>query len=65
MNNFQLYSKYYDLLYNDKDYKSESEYVYNSLNKLLKPKQKHIPPCTDLLKPSMEKISSLKTTVIV
>ena len=33
MNNFNLYSKYYDLLYNDKDYKSESEYVYNCLKK--------------------------------
>lgn len=32
MRNFNLYSKYYDLLYKDKDYKSESDYVFNSLN---------------------------------
>ena len=25
--NFKLYSKYYDLLYNDKDYHSEIEYI--------------------------------------
>jgi SAM-dependent methyltransferase len=29
--NFKLYSKYYDLLYKDKDYKLESDYVYNKL----------------------------------
>jgi len=31
MENFKLYSKYYDLLYKDKDYKLESEYVYDTL----------------------------------
>jgi predicted TPR repeat methyltransferase len=33
MENFNLYSKYYDLLYVDKDYESESDYVYSSLKK--------------------------------
>lgn len=31
---FNLYSKYYDMLYLDKDYKSESEYVIELLNNL-------------------------------
>lgn len=29
--NFNLYSQYYDLLYKDKPYKEESEYVFNTL----------------------------------
>jgi predicted TPR repeat methyltransferase len=33
MENFKLYSKYYDLLYKDKDYKVESEYVLSVLNR--------------------------------
>ena len=33
MENFKLYSKYYDLLYRDKDYKVESEYVYSILKR--------------------------------
>jgi SAM-dependent methyltransferase len=33
MENFKLYSKYYDLLYRDKDYKVESEYVYAILKR--------------------------------
>jgi SAM-dependent methyltransferase len=32
MSNFKSYSKYYDLLYKDKDYKAESDYVFNALN---------------------------------
>jgi len=32
MSNFNLYSKYYDLLYKHKDYKAESDYVFNALN---------------------------------
>lgn len=31
MPNFQKYSEYYDLLYRDKDYKSESQYVINKI----------------------------------
>ena len=31
MDNFQLYGQYYDLLYADKDYDKESEYVINKL----------------------------------
>ncbi len=31
MSNFNNYSKYYDLLYKDKDYKAESNYVFNLL----------------------------------
>ena len=31
-NNFELYAAYYDLLYKDKNYKAESEYVFNALN---------------------------------
>ena len=31
MKNFELYSKYYDLLYKDKNYEVESNYVYESL----------------------------------
>jgi hypothetical protein len=31
--NFDLYSKYYDLLYSDKDYFEESKYVYDLLTK--------------------------------
>lgn len=31
MENFKLYSQYYDLLYKDKDYKSEADYVINIL----------------------------------
>ena len=30
---FNLYSKYYDLLYSDKDYSSESDYVIQTLDK--------------------------------
>ncbi len=33
--NFKLYSAYYDLLYQDKDYKSEAAYVHYHLRKLL------------------------------
>lgn len=33
MSNFNNYSKYYDLLYKDKDYKAESDYVYACLKK--------------------------------
>ncbi len=29
--NFNLYSTYYDLLYNNKDYESESNYILNIL----------------------------------
>ncbi len=32
--NFQDYSKYYDLLYKDKDYKGESDYVLHKLKKI-------------------------------
>ena len=31
MNNFLKYSKYYDLLYGDKDYDQESEYIFKHL----------------------------------
>lgn len=31
MSNFNKYSQYYDLLYQDKNYKTESDYVYKSL----------------------------------
>ncbi|RZK18094.1 MAG: class I SAM-dependent methyltransferase, partial [Flavobacterium sp.] len=31
VNNFQNYSKYYDLLYKDKNYKAESSYVAETL----------------------------------
>lgn len=34
MSNFNHYSQYYDLLYNDKNYKAEADYVYNSLKAL-------------------------------
>src|SRR6478609_9097939 len=34
MNNFNKYSQYYDLLYQDKNYKTEADYVYNSLNSI-------------------------------
>ena len=30
---FDLYSKYYDLLYKDKPYETESDYVFNTLTK--------------------------------
>lgn len=33
MNNFQLYSQYYDLLYKDKNYVAEAEYVAKTLKK--------------------------------
>lgn len=33
MSNFNNYAKYYDLLYKDKDYKAESDYVYACLKK--------------------------------
>lgn len=33
MDNFNLYSKYYDLLYRDKDYAGEAKYVYETLLK--------------------------------
>lgn len=32
MTNFQQYSKYYDLLYKDKNYKEESQYVIDKIN---------------------------------
>lgn len=32
---FNTYSTYYDLLYQDKDYQKEADYVYNTLNKYL------------------------------
>lgn len=31
MSNFQLYSAYYDLLYKDKDYKAESDYIIQTM----------------------------------
>lgn len=34
INNFNLYSKYYDLLYNDKEYESEVFYVIRSIKKV-------------------------------
>jgi SAM-dependent methyltransferase len=34
MSNFNNYAKYYDLLYKDKDYKAESDYVYACLKKI-------------------------------
>lgn len=34
MSNFEAYSKYYDLLYKNKDYKSESDYVINCLTEM-------------------------------
>jgi len=40
-NNFDLYSLYYNLLYQDKDYFAEAEYVYNNLSTYL-PKLKNI-----------------------
>ncbi len=33
MSNFKAYSKYYDLLYKDKNYKAESDYVHALINK--------------------------------
>ncbi len=33
MKNFNEYSKYYDLLYKDKNYSKEAEYVFNSISK--------------------------------
>ena len=36
---FEKYAKYYDLLYKDKDYKAESEYI-SSLIKKYMPKAK-------------------------
>lgn len=42
MSNFKLYSQYYDLLYKDKDYVSEAEYV-------IKLAQKHKTNCTKFL----------------
>jgi SAM-dependent methyltransferase len=41
MTNFQQYSKYYDLLYKDKNYKGESEYVIEKI-KQFAPKAKQI-----------------------
>lgn len=35
MKNFNEYSKYYDLLYKDKNYTAEAEYVFNSIKKNL------------------------------
>jgi SAM-dependent methyltransferase len=35
ISNFKLYSAYYDLLYQDKDYKSEAAYVHHHLRQLL------------------------------
>lgn len=34
-NHFNLYSRYYDLLYRDKDYKSEADYVFQKLKSCL------------------------------
>ncbi|RVT75877.1 class I SAM-dependent methyltransferase [Flavobacterium sufflavum] len=34
MDNFKQYSQYYDLLYQDKKYKAEADYVYNSLKSI-------------------------------
>jgi SAM-dependent methyltransferase len=42
MSNFNLYSRYYDLLYQDKDYKNESSYVTSLL-------EKYYPEVRDLL----------------
>jgi SAM-dependent methyltransferase len=33
INNFETYSKYYDLLYHDKDYQAETDYVVELINK--------------------------------
>ena len=38
MNNFDRYSQYYDLLYGDKDYKLESEYIYKHISSTKNPK---------------------------
>ena len=38
MSSFNKYSKYYDLLYDDKNYDLESEYVYNHIKKKSSPK---------------------------
>jgi SAM-dependent methyltransferase len=42
MSNFNLYSSYYDLLYKDKDYRSESNYVQQVL-------KQYLPNCKSLL----------------
>jgi hypothetical protein len=42
MNQFNLYSKYYDLLYSDKDYKKEVEYILNHI-------KRYIPNCNHIL----------------
>ena len=36
--NFNIYSKYYDLLYKDKNYQQEAEYVFDSLSSFYPPK---------------------------
>ena len=41
MKNFNAYSRYYDLLYKDKDYQQKSKYVANQLKKYF-PKTKSI-----------------------
>ena len=42
---FQKYAQYYDLLYQDKDYQSESGYVISLINKFQK--EKHLTTVTD------------------
>ncbi len=39
---FKLYSEYYDLIYNSKDYKREVDYITNLLKKLKFKKKKYI-----------------------
>ena len=39
--NFNIYSKYYDLLYKDKNYQQEAEYVFDSLSLFCPPNLVH------------------------
>ena len=39
--NFNIYSKYYDLLYKDKNYQQEAEYVFDSLSSFYPPNLVH------------------------
>lgn len=39
--NFNIYSKYYDLLYKDKNYQQEAEYVFDSLSSFCPPNLVH------------------------
>lgn len=42
MNNFEAYSAYYDLLYQDKPYEAEAEYVYKKLQQAFGPNLKSV-----------------------